>query len=152
MKISPRLLLPPCLPARPTKGPTTRAPLPRQRAATTWPVLQLLRPLQPSPAPLVRRVTACLQPASCANFILHTTAPRSHYIAWLGLLQKKTNDGRSCTRGATGAARAPKLDKTPNTAARRRCRRRNLFFKIKVRPRSCRPYPVWRPCSVLLKM
>ena len=44
-----------------------------------------------------RGVTACLQPASCANFILHTTAPRSHYIAWLGLLQKKTNDGRSCT-------------------------------------------------------
>ena len=41
-------------------------------------------------------VLACLQPA-CANFILHTTAPRSHYIAWLGLLQKKTNDGRSCT-------------------------------------------------------
>ena len=35
-------------------------------------------------------------------------------------------------RGATGAARAPKLDKTSNTAARRR----NLFYKIKVRPRS----------------
>ena len=91
--------LPGCLPVRPTKGPTTRAPLPRRhRAAATWPVLLLLRPLPPSSAPLVRRrVTACLQPASCANFILHTTAPRSHYIAWLGLLQKKTNDGRSCT-------------------------------------------------------
>jgi hypothetical protein len=49
-------------------------------------------------------------------------------------------------RGATGAARAPKLDKTPNTAARRRCRRRNLFYKIKVRPRSCRSYTIWRPC------
>lgn len=87
-----------CLPARPSdqRTATTRAPLPRHRAAATWPVL-LLRPLPPSPAPLVRRVTACLQPASCANFILHTTAPRSHYIAWLGLLQKKTNDGRSCT-------------------------------------------------------
>ena len=101
LKISPRLLLaawlPGCLPVRPTKGPTTRAPLPRHRAAATWPVLLLLRSLPPSPAPLVRRVTACLQPASCANFILHTTAPRSHYIAWLGLLQKKTNDGRSCT-------------------------------------------------------
>ena len=91
--------LPSCLPVRLTKGPTTRAPLPRRhRAAATWPVLLLLRPLPPSSAPLVRRrVTACLQPASCANFILHTTAPRSHYIAWLGLLQKKTNDGRSCT-------------------------------------------------------
>ena len=68
-------------------------------AAATWPVLLPLRPLPPHlGAPLVRRVTAaCLQPASCANFILHTTAPRSHYIAWLGLLQKKTNDGRSCT-------------------------------------------------------
>ena len=86
-----------CPSVRPTKGPTTRAPLPRHRAAATWPVLLLLRLLPPSPAPLVRRVTACLQPASCANFILHTTAPRSHYIAWLGLLQKKTNDGRSCT-------------------------------------------------------
>ena len=51
-------------------------------------------------------------------------------------------------RGATGAVRTPKLDKTPNTAAR--CRRRVLFCKIKVRPRSCRSYPVWRPwvCSV----
>ena len=48
-------------------------------------------------------------------------------------------------RGTTGAAGAPKLDKTTNTAARRRCR--NLFFKIKVRPRSCRSYPIWRPCS-----
>ena len=48
-------------------------------------------------------------------------------------------------RGTTGAARASKLDKTPNTAARRRCRHRNLFFKIKVRSRSCRSYPVWRP-------
>ena len=47
-------------------------------------------------APARRRISASLQPA-CANFILHTTAPRSHYIAWLGLLQKKTNDGRSCT-------------------------------------------------------
>ena len=42
---------------------------------------------------------------------------------------------------------APKLDKTPNTAARRLCRRRNLSFKIKVRPRSCRSYPIWRPCT-----
>jgi hypothetical protein len=61
-------------------------------------------------------------------------------------------------RGATGAARAPKLDKTPNMVARRRCRRRNLFSKIKVRPRSCRSYPIWRPwpyctkCTRSLKM
>ena len=48
-------------------------------------------------------------------------------------------------RGATGAARAPRLDKTTNTAARRRrCRRRPLFCKIEVRPRSCRSYRVWR--------
>ena len=49
-------------------------------------------------------------------------------------------------RGATGAARAPNLDKTPNMAARWRCRRCFLFSKIKVRPRSCRSYPIWRPC------
>ena len=28
-------------------------------------------------------------------------------------------------------------------------RRRLLFFKIKVRPRSCRSYPIWRPCKSL---
>jgi hypothetical protein len=55
-------------------------------------------------------------------------------------------------RGATGAARAPKLDKTPNTAVRRRCRRHNLFYKIKVRPRSCRSYPIWRACYIFLKL
>ena len=48
-------------------------------------------------------------------------------------------------------ARAPKPDKTPNTAAFRccrrcpRCHRCVLFCKIKVRPRSCRSYPLWRP-------
>ena len=31
-------------------------------------------------------------------------------------------------------------------AALRRCRRRLLLFKIKVRPRPCRPYRVRRPC------
>ena len=46
-------------------------------------------------------------------------------------------------RGATGAARAPKPGKTPIMAARRR---RLLFFKIEVRPRSCRSYHIWRPC------
>ena len=48
-------------------------------------------------------------------------------------------------RGATGAASVPKPDKTPITAACRRCRCRVLFFKIKVRPRSCRSYTLWRP-------
>ena len=41
-------------------------------------------------------------------------------------------------------ASAPKPGKTPTMAAR--CRRRLLLFKIKVRPRSCRYYPIWRPC------
>ena len=48
-------------------------------------------------------------------------------------------------RGTTGAARAPKPDNIPNTAARCHCLRRNLFCKIKVRPRSCRSYPIWHP-------
>ena len=44
-------------------------------------------------------------------------------------------------RGATGAARESKPGKTPIMAARRRL----LFFKIEVRPRSCRSYHIWRP-------
>ena len=48
-------------------------------------------------------------------------------------------------RGATGAVRAPKPDKTPNRAAPARCRRPVLFFKIKVRLRSY-PLVLWRPC------
>ena len=53
-------------------------------------------------------------------------------------------------RGATGAARAPNPGKSSIMAARRRCRRRLLFFKIKVRPRSCRSYHVWRPCFMVV--
>ena len=30
------------------------------------------------------------------------------------------------------------------------CRHRVLFCKIKVRPRSCRSYPLWRPCRAEL--
>ena len=30
----------------------------------------------------------------------------------------------------------------------RRCRHRVLFCKIKVRPRSSRSYPLWRPCNI----
>ena len=43
---------------------------------------------------------------------------------------------------ATGAppARVPQPDKTTLKTACRRCRRRVIFFKIKVRPRSCRSY------------
>ena len=48
-------------------------------------------------------------------------------------------------RGTTGAARTPKPGKTPIMAVRRRCRL--LFFKIEVRPRSCRSYHIWRPCA-----
>ena len=48
------------------------------------------------------------------------------------------------SRGATGAAGAPKPGKTPIMAARRSCRRRLLLFKIKVRPWPCRPYRVRR--------
>ena len=49
-------------------------------------------------------------------------------------------------RGATGKAHAPMPDKTPITVMRRRF----LFFKIKVRPRSCRSYPLWRPWPIHL--
>ena len=41
--------------------------------------------------------------------------------------------------------RAPKPDRTPITVTGCRCCL-ILFFKIKVRPRSCRSYPIWRPC------
>ena len=51
-------------------------------------------------------------------------------------------------RGATGAACAHKPGKTPIMAARHRCRRRLLFFKIEVRPRSCRSYNIWHPCTI----
>ena len=46
----------------------------------------------------------------------------------------------------TQGRRAPKPGKTPIMAARRCCRRRLLFFKIKVRPRPCQPYRVRRRC------
>ena len=49
------------------------------------------------------------------------------------------------SRGATCAVRAPKPGKTPIIVGRCRCCRRLLFFRIKVRPRSCRSYHIWRP-------
>ena len=42
---------------------------------------------------------------------------------------------------------APKPDKTPIMVVRLCCCRRVLFFKIKVRSRSCWFYPIWHPCS-----
>ena len=61
--------LPGCLPVRPTKGPTTRAPLPRRhRAAATWPVLLLLRPLPPAAPHLL---CAALPPA-CSLLLVQT--------------------------------------------------------------------------------
>ena len=50
-------------------------------------------------------------------------------------------------RGTTSVARAPKPGKAPIMAARCRCRRSLLFFKIEVRPRPYRPYRVRRRCS-----
>ena len=50
-------------------------------------------------------------------------------------------------RDATGAARSAKPVKSPIMAAHRCCCRRLLFFKIEVRPRSCRSYHIWRPCT-----
>ena len=58
------------------------------------------------------------------------------------VLETRHNAGLN-SRGATGAARAPKPGKTPIMATRH-CRRL-LFYKIKVRPRSCRSYHIWRP-------
>ena len=51
-------------------------------------------------------------------------------------------------RGATGAVRAPKPDKTPIMVARRRCCL--LFFKIKVRPGSCWSYTMWLAIVILV--
>ena len=79
------------LPVRPTKGPTTRAPLPRRHraAAATWPVLLLLRPLPPHlGAPLVRAprryrlLAACFLcklyfAHDCPTFPLHCLARAS---------------------------------------------------------------------------
>ena len=39
---------------------------------------------------------------------------------------------------------------TPIMEACRCCRSRLLFFKFEVRPRSCRSYHIWRPCSMFL--
>ena len=55
-------------------------------------------------------------------------------------LKVSANLGLIC-RGATGAACAPKPGKAPIMAAR--CRRRHLFFKIKVRPRPYRVRRAW---------
>ena len=41
------------------------------------------------------------------------------------------------------AVRGSKPGKIPIVAARHHCRL--LFFKIEVRPRSCRSYHIWRP-------
>ena len=48
-------------------------------------------------------------------------------------------------RGANGAVRVPKQDKTPIMVPHCRCHHRLLFFKIKVRLRSCQSYPIWHP-------
>ena len=44
-------------------------------------------------------------------------------------------------------ARAPKQGKTPIMVACHCYRRRPLFFKIELRPRSCRSYHIWHPCT-----
>ena len=48
-------------------------------------------------------------------------------------------------KGATGTTCALKPGKTSRMEGRNHCRRRILFFKIKVRPRSGWSYPIWRP-------
>ena len=73
------------------------------------------------------------------------------YHRWVNLRRYFDFDLLPTIRGATGVARAPKPGKTPIMAARRRCRRRFLFFKIEVRPRSCRSYHIWRPCYLTFK-
>ena len=67
-----------------------------------------------------------------------TSSLRFLYIFW--------RSGLLC---AIGAARAPKPDKISIMADHRCCRRCLLFFKIKVRPGSCRSYHIWRPCNWL---
>ena len=56
-------------------------------------------------------------------------------------------------RDATSVACAPKPGKTSIMPACRHCCRRCchrlLFFKIKVRPQSCRSYPIWLPWNCL---
>ena len=73
-----------------------------------------------------------------------TCQPKKKIILEKKLKKSLKKNQRSRIRGATGAARAPKPGKAPIMAARRRCCRRLLFFKIEVRPRPCRPYRVRR--------
>ena len=70
-------------------------------------------------------------------------------VVTLLMLQRQPNQTEIdiFIRGAIGAVRTSKLDKTPVKSALHRCRL--LFFKIKVRPRSCRSYPIWSPCSYI---
>jgi hypothetical protein len=52
--------------------------------------------------------------------------------------------------GAPTPQRAPRQAKTTITCGRC-CHRCILFCKIKVRPRSYRSYPLWRPCNHYVK-
>ena len=52
--------------------------------------------------------------------------------------------------GAPPPRHARPSQKTPMMAPRRCCRHQLLFFKIKVRPGSCRSYPIWRHCNGFL--
>ena len=83
--------------------------------------------------------------------ILYTVTEINTYVTsvtkWFVYKTLKYFQTMTVFRGATGVACAPKPDKTPIMAARRR---RLLFFKIKVRPGSCRSYPIWRPWVIYL--
>ena len=95
--------------------------------------------------------------SSWNRFLLIMFWSNFSFSTWIcNLLGEWTGDGlrlfngislKACKycRGATGAARVPKPDKTPIMVACRPYRRLVLFFKIKVGPRSCRSYLLWRP-------
>ena len=76
---------------------------------------------------------------------IHQASSHSAYVA----TSTKSNGVKIdiFKRGAIGAVRTSKLDKTPVKSALHRCRL--LFFKIKVRPRLCRSYPIRSPCSYI---
>ena len=72
------------------------------------------------------------------NFLLYFSKLRKSEIGALNMRKCQKYCLRYESMYITGAP--------PIMAARRHCRRRLLFFKIEVRPRSCRSYHMWRPC------
>ena len=102
-----------------------------------------------SARPRIPLRASALKAVSKFGFLLFIIRMRNEGLC-TDRIDLKISSGEHKYRGATGAAHAPKLDKTPMKVARRRCRRRLLSFKIEVRTRSCRSYPIWHPWSTYI--